>query len=231
MSDNPIVEFPIKLCKPIAEITSGFSFAYLQELFVASLLDIAHREDEGSYSGQRTAQTTRASVDDDAESLREDLDRYKLWRAIKRTVRILRHEIEDPDNPSKDLLRSSSASQTEVIASANGNADAFPIPLVTEQKNVGETGLGADERIEKMFSGLWQTENRSQWATSLPPQPQIRSGSRMYRQAPDPTLSLASSNTRRVAEADRPMMLAQDEEELFMPISFGPRGNDHRMAR
>ncbi|KAF2235288.1 P-loop containing nucleoside triphosphate hydrolase protein [Viridothelium virens] len=46
LADNPEVEFPDKLCTAIARITDKFSFAYMQEAFVAALLAIAAREDE-----------------------------------------------------------------------------------------------------------------------------------------------------------------------------------------
>ncbi|KAL8988899.1 MAG: hypothetical protein Q9169_008482 [Polycauliona sp. 2 TL-2023] len=43
---DPDIEFPHFLCKAIASITAGFSFAYIQEAFVATLLAIA--ADEGT---------------------------------------------------------------------------------------------------------------------------------------------------------------------------------------
>ena len=233
MSDNPIVEFPIKLCKPIAEITSGFSFAYMQELFVASLLDIAHREDEDSYPDQKTAQMTRAS-DGNLDSLREDLDRYKLWRAIKRTVKILRHEIEDPDNPSnpgKDLLGSSSDCHTEAIPNANANTDALPILLAAKQNCPGKAGLVVDEQIERMLSGQWQKENRSHLSTYLPPRSRPHAGSRPYPQACDAAISLASSRIPDIAEANKQVMMARDEEDLCMLFPFGPRRDGGRVPR
>lgn len=47
LADNKDLEFPDKLCPAIAFITDGFSFAYLQEAMVASLLAIARDEDNG----------------------------------------------------------------------------------------------------------------------------------------------------------------------------------------
>ena len=41
LEDNPDVDFPDRLCAPIAAITHGFSFAYMQEAFVASLLAVS----------------------------------------------------------------------------------------------------------------------------------------------------------------------------------------------
>lgn len=46
LQDNEDVDFPEVLDKPIARITKGFSFAYMQEAFVASLLAIAAQGDE-----------------------------------------------------------------------------------------------------------------------------------------------------------------------------------------
>ncbi|GME28395.1 ATPase AAA+ type core [Neofusicoccum parvum] len=45
------IEFPDKLCPAIADITDGFSFAYLQEAFVATLLELARSGDDNMNSG------------------------------------------------------------------------------------------------------------------------------------------------------------------------------------
>ncbi|KAG4429171.1 hypothetical protein IFR05_015347 [Cadophora sp. M221] len=81
------VKFPKVLLEPIAEITHDFSFAYMQEAFVSSLLDIAHRHDEN---------------EDEDESDRvacgggdEDLEKYELWRVMKEQVKVLREEMDD----------------------------------------------------------------------------------------------------------------------------------------
>lgn len=44
LKDNEDIEFPDALCKAIAGITDGFSFAYMQEAFVAALLALAAKE-------------------------------------------------------------------------------------------------------------------------------------------------------------------------------------------
>lgn len=46
LSDNEDIEFPEILNKAIASITKGFSFAYIQEAFVAALLAIANAGDD-----------------------------------------------------------------------------------------------------------------------------------------------------------------------------------------
>jgi hypothetical protein len=67
------VKFPQKLCPAMARITHGFSFAFLQECFVASLLSLIHQEAIGG--------------DDD------DLEKYELWVAFKKQADVLRKEI------------------------------------------------------------------------------------------------------------------------------------------
>jgi ATP-dependent 26S proteasome regulatory subunit len=76
LKTKPEVEFPETLVEPIADITHDFSFAYIQEAFVSSLLDIAHHrndedEDEKVVAG--------AGGGDD------DLDKYELWRESLRS--------------------------------------------------------------------------------------------------------------------------------------------------
>ena len=68
------VEFPKELSKAIAGITDGFSFAYLKEAFVASLLKLV------------TSKGTARGGEDGLEDL-------PLWKEMKRQVRTLREEL------------------------------------------------------------------------------------------------------------------------------------------
>ncbi|PMD45929.1 P-loop containing nucleoside triphosphate hydrolase protein, partial [Hyaloscypha variabilis F] len=83
LKTKPEIEFPGTLVEPIAGITYDFSFAYMQEAFVSSLLEIAHHRNE---------------VDEDEEFIDEtgggdeDLEKYELWRVINEQVKILRDE-------------------------------------------------------------------------------------------------------------------------------------------
>ena len=71
LKSNKDIEFPHKLSVAIAKITHGFSFAYIQEAFVASLLEIA------AHNGDtlRVLQATR-EPQLDAEALARE---YKVW--------------------------------------------------------------------------------------------------------------------------------------------------------
>ncbi|KAI5917403.1 ATPase [Camillea tinctor] len=128
LADNPDIEFPDDLCAAIAGITDKFSFAYMQEAFVAALLAIARRK--------TTTTTTTGKGEDvgegwvDVSAVREggeggddgdDDDGLKdlvLWVEIKKQVEILREGMEaeakedkkekglalDIDETYKDLL-------------------------------------------------------------------------------------------------------------------------------
>ncbi|KAI4116317.1 MAG: hypothetical protein LQ345_003234 [Seirophora villosa] len=80
LKGKPSIKFPRKLCKAIAGITVGFSFAFLQEAFVATLLTIA---------GHRSEDLARGGEDDDGG----DLDDYELWREMKKQVKALRDDM------------------------------------------------------------------------------------------------------------------------------------------
>lgn len=109
LADNKEVEFPDKLCRAVAEITHGFSFAYIQEAFVAALLAIARDSDdaggwglvdealgeiENGWVGVAASASTKGGEDDDLEGL-------VLWVEIKKQVAILREGMEK--KPGQDV--------------------------------------------------------------------------------------------------------------------------------
>lgn len=85
LKGKPSVEFPHKLCPAMAHITNGFSFAFLQECFVATLLTLARGEDDNCVS-----QIAQLRLHDG----RNGLDQYVLWRAFKQQADALRKQIE-----------------------------------------------------------------------------------------------------------------------------------------
>ncbi|MCJ1399041.1 hypothetical protein MMC11_002243 [Xylographa trunciseda] len=92
LRNKPTVEFPKKLCPAIALIMEDFSFAYMKEAFVATLLVMA---------GNRTEKglVPRIADNDDSD---DDLDDYELWREMKKQVAILREDMGSA-TPSKAL--------------------------------------------------------------------------------------------------------------------------------
>lgn len=77
--DKPSIQFPKKLSPAIAGITQDFSFAYLKEAFVATV--IAGYLSENGVQGGR---------DDEGG----DLDDYGLWTEMKTLVRSLREDMD-----------------------------------------------------------------------------------------------------------------------------------------
>ncbi|KAJ6780834.1 hypothetical protein PWT90_00521 [Aphanocladium album] len=104
LANNKTVEFPDKLCEAIAKITDKFSFAYMQEAFVAALLAIARNEGaKGGADGFDDSEYGVATVDladewvgvvDPTSRDEVDLEHLKLWIEIKKQIEILREGLE-----------------------------------------------------------------------------------------------------------------------------------------
>ncbi|KAI1209566.1 P-loop containing nucleoside triphosphate hydrolase protein [Annulohypoxylon truncatum] len=95
LANNKEIEFPDKLCSAIASITDKFSFAYMQEAFVAALLAIA-RTGEGidpNYELPLTQEMNDGWVG--VLGGDDDLDGLVLWKEIKKQVAILRESMEE----------------------------------------------------------------------------------------------------------------------------------------
>lgn len=100
LSDNKDIDFPDKLCDAIADITDKFSFAYMQEAFVASLLAIA-RESKRFKPGEESL--TEELSDDWVGVLgggdgNHDLEKLILWVEMKKQVAILREGMDNKKN-------------------------------------------------------------------------------------------------------------------------------------
>lgn len=102
LDGNEDVEFPAELSNAVAAITEGFSFAYIQEAFVAALLAIANGDaDDDGDDDEKKEQKSMGAFDDWANmaALLEgdgdgDLGQYVLWREIKKVIKTLREELE-----------------------------------------------------------------------------------------------------------------------------------------
>lgn len=111
--DDPVqIEFPDVLVDKIAGITDGFSFAYMQEAFVSTLLIIAGRAQGDDASNGTLPPTLEADVEDVREGFEvidlgntkqvhdrgekeenDPLNKYELWKEIKVQVALLKKEI------------------------------------------------------------------------------------------------------------------------------------------
>ncbi|KAF9730528.1 ATP-dependent Zn protease [Paraphaeosphaeria minitans] len=94
LKNRKSIDFPSTLCDAVAEITEDFSFAYLKEAFVATLLDLARTHD-GDGDGD--------DGDEDSTNKEDDpLDKYEFWRAFKAQVKILRSEMGNDEGSGGD---------------------------------------------------------------------------------------------------------------------------------
>lgn len=98
LKENKDLEFPDRLCPAVAKITHGFSFAFMQEAFVATLLKIASDQDLESVGNDWSMVEELMLEDKDSESDEsdqdKDLDQYILWREFKTQVKSLRDELD-----------------------------------------------------------------------------------------------------------------------------------------
>jgi transitional endoplasmic reticulum ATPase len=108
LKDNKDVKFPDELCDKVAEITDDFSFAYMQEAFVASLLAIAVRGgknhgDADKWSGPHDALTNiEVQGGGGGDS---DVEKLELWIEMQKQVKILRDEIDDTAEAQKKMKK------------------------------------------------------------------------------------------------------------------------------
>ncbi|KAK8048216.1 hypothetical protein PG994_009946 [Apiospora phragmitis] len=124
LADNDEIEFPDRLCGAIADITDKFSFAYIQEAFVAALLAIAQKAKKekekekeqqkpgGGEEGLTTTTTTTQELEDDwvgvvggGDGGGDDLEDLLLWVEIKKQIKILREGMEDKGRQAATKFR------------------------------------------------------------------------------------------------------------------------------
>lgn len=115
LQHNKKVEFPEKLSPAIADITQDFTFAYLKEAFVASLLTIARQDEESDDEdevGERVSNPADVDPGSHGKPVNEDKDisRLPLWIEIQKQVKMLREDMDSEDKGvKKDTLWGSRA--------------------------------------------------------------------------------------------------------------------------
>lgn len=99
LKDNDEVKFPDKLLEPIASLMDKFSFAYMQEAFVSTLLKIANDEQGSIKADEQWDWIDGAEelevVGKDKGGDDDELDKYVLWREIKVQIGNLRKELNE----------------------------------------------------------------------------------------------------------------------------------------
>ena len=107
LSKNSALKLPVNISTAVAEITEGFSFAYLQETFVTALLSIVQTQ---------KADTTILSG---SHSTSIELESSNIWQAIKKQVEILRKEMRDSKKSVEDSGKNSMLSEPRSSSAAS----------------------------------------------------------------------------------------------------------------
>jgi hypothetical protein len=182
------IKFPQKLCHAIASITDEFSFAYLQEAFVATLLEIAHQAVDLA-TGVRPYHGGGGDGDGDDD----DLDQYQLWRVMKRIVAALKRDMGEsnatlPSSQPRNSVPSSGSFQRAAIDEASGRLMDMTINNPTRRPTSTQTpdlaGLANYEQAMVWARGRQQSESAPEQGWALP----MRGGERA-RQVPIPTMN------------------------------------------
>ena len=93
LKSNKDIEFPDEICPAAAKITDGFSFAYIQEAFVSTLMEMARESDERKGGDGLEEMQEKWEVLDLEGKKEKDLDDYVFWRNLKRQIEMLRKEL------------------------------------------------------------------------------------------------------------------------------------------
>lgn len=110
LRNNKEVEFLPAMSARVADITGGFSFAYMKEAFVAALLVIVARTDEKRRFRHRE----------------DDLTDNILWKELKKQVEALRKEM---DNESENIASPSMSGLWPALNSILDEGRARPLDI------------------------------------------------------------------------------------------------------
>ena len=165
IKDKSNVEYPKRLCEPIAAITADFSFAYMQEAFIATLLELARRRTD-----KLAAVVAELRMTDN-----EDPDQYVFWRVIKNQVKILREDMDSQDSASMQVSRGEPMPTSISVLPGTYHDDA-PMSLSTSKmafanmgrntENDTDAGMFLSRFDKRQFVSSAALEFRP-WATGL----------------------------------------------------------------
>lgn len=92
---KPHIDFPEKLCPAMAAKMDRFSFAYMKEAFVATVLAMLTTGDDADADVRNETQAwERRDLNNSDEKAWED-DKYEIWKVFVEQVKILRKDVDD----------------------------------------------------------------------------------------------------------------------------------------
>lgn len=158
LEGSQLVEFPEGLCEVVAELTEGFSFAYLKELFVIALLTIARDVVEDTDEAPASSGSSTVVVEHEGEmaprgdrampdiGIPEELKNNLLYRAIKAQVKMLFEEMDStegilPESTSGDKGKKATADAEEQSA-PQSYLDSLLIRSAKRRKEIAAANNG-----------------------------------------------------------------------------------------
>ena len=121
---NKNIDFPENLSSAIADLTEGFSFAYLKEMFVTALLVIVAAQRNPPSSNNNNHDLERGSGLPDSDepngvaTARSAFENVLLWRVIRKQVQTLRAEVEGARKSAEEASRNSNSAPTSASEGA-----------------------------------------------------------------------------------------------------------------
>lgn len=163
LKKNKKIDFPKKLCRPMAVVTEDFSFAYMQEAFIATLLEMARRG---------TDDIVELMTECTFDSGDEGLDEYLLWRVFREQAKILREDMDSgADLQSSDAFEApciESSQRLDVSASQMLMPGSFRPDLSQRAEMVNSHGMGKEDLARDMEAqeyfiryAKWPLRNRA----------------------------------------------------------------------
>ncbi|KAJ4386241.1 hypothetical protein N0V93_009134 [Gnomoniopsis smithogilvyi] len=126
--NHPLVTFPEDMCFSIAKFTDGFSFAYLKELFISSLLIVARGATSEDAASEQSAPSDHSSTIDTVlveapteEEIGKERDSRKFDKVIKVTasrkpqIRRAIPKVEIPEELQGNTLLSVILAQAQIL--------------------------------------------------------------------------------------------------------------------
>ncbi len=160
LADNEDLDFPDKLCNNIAEITDKFSFAYMQEAFIASLLAIASRGGKDKHDLEEIArrwagpQDPMQPVDSQFHAVGggdedPDIKHLELWIEMQKQVKILRDELEAKNLSERMEAMFPSRMSDLVSAQHSGPSGGHLQPLVQHPQQLDPTAQQQQKHLTR----------------------------------------------------------------------------------
>lgn len=126
LATNKNIDFPEKLSCAIADLTEGFSFAYLKEMFVTALLVIVAVQRNPPSNNNDLERSSGLSDSDEPNGVANASSAFEnvlLWRVIRKQVRTLRAEVE---GARKSAEEASLNSHSAPASASEGALNALP---------------------------------------------------------------------------------------------------------